>query len=117
MNEYNVALTPQEEEAKRNALIAYVLLLCGFVTGISFIAGGIWALVSKDKAQTTRFADHYDNLISVFLWGLVGSIVGALLSLILVGFVLLFAVGLWILYRCIQGLIKLNANKPYHRAL
>ncbi len=106
-------LSPQDEEAKRNALIAYILMLIGCFTGLFFIAGGIWALVSKDNARQSRFADHFENAITVFIWGIVLGVIFGLLTLIIIGVPLLFALAIWIIYRVVKGLVSLTSDRPY----
>ncbi|QOW45227.1 MULTISPECIES: hypothetical protein [Acinetobacter] len=49
--------------------------------------------------------------IKTFWISLVGYIVGALLAVVLVGFVILLVVFIWDVYRLIKGLIALNDNK------
>ena len=108
------SLTTKDDAAKTNALIAYGLMVVGMFTGIFWIVGAIWAMVKKSDAQGSVFEDHYSNIIKTFWWGLGLSILGALLSVIVVGYFLLLAVWIWSIYKVVKGLAKITSNKAYH---
>jgi uncharacterized membrane protein len=107
-------LSPEDDEAKSHALIAYALMLTGLVTIVFWLVGGIWAIVKKSDTVGSRFADHYDNLISTFWWGIFWAILGGLLSLIFIGYIILGILWVWAIYRLIKGLAKLTSNRPYN---
>jgi uncharacterized membrane protein len=107
------ALSPQDDEAKTHALIAYGLMLVGLFTGVFWLVGGIWAMVKKSDVSGSRFDDHFTNLITVFWWGIFWIILGGLLSLIFIGYVMLFVLYVWVLYRLIKGLAKLTSNRAF----
>lgn len=106
-------LTPQDDEAKTHALIAYALMLVGLFTVVFWFVGGIWAMVKKSDVSGSRFDDHYTNLITTFWWGIFWAILGGLLCLIMVGYVVLFVLFVWVLYRLIKGLAKLTSNRAF----
>lgn len=106
-------LSPQDDEAKTHALIAYGLMLVGLFTVVFWFVGGIWAMVKKSDVAGSRFEDHYTNLISIFWWGIFWAILGGLLSLIIVGYFMLFVLFIWLLYRLIKGLAKLTSNRAF----
>ena len=81
----SLSFTERDQNAKTNAIIAYVLLLVGFFTGLVFIIGGIWAMVKKSDAQGTIFADHYDNIIKTFWVSLILGVIGWLTVVLLFG--------------------------------
>lgn len=117
MQEANVApasLSTKDDAAKTNALIAYGLMVVGMFTGIFWIVGAIWAMVKKSEAQGSVFEDHYTNIIKTFWWGLGLWILGAILSVIVVGYFMLLAVWIWSIYKVVKGLAKLTSNKAYN---
>lgn len=117
MQEASVApasLSTKDDAAKTNALIAYGLMVVGMFTGIFWIVGAIWAMVKKGEAQGSVFEDHYTNIIKTFWWGLGLSILGAILSVIVVGYFMLLAVWIWSIYKVVKGLAKITSNKAYH---
>ena len=86
----------------------------GFFTGFCWIAGFIWALVKKSDARGTVFADHYDNIITVFIMSFVLMVAGFLLAFIVIGYFIILASVIWTLYRIVKGLAKITSNKAYH---
>lgn len=107
-------LLMRTEEAKRNALIAYILMALGYFTGITWIIGFVWALVKKSEAKGTKYIDHYDNMISLFWWSLGLSILGFLLVFVFVGFIILGAVWIWTVYKLVKGIANLTSDMPYN---
>ena len=109
----NAPLTPQDDEAKTHALIAYALMLAGLLTLLFWFIGGIWAMVKKSDVEGSHFSDHYDNLIGTFWWGIFWAVLGGLLSLIFVGYLILGVLWFWALFRLIKGLAKLTSNRTF----
>lgn len=107
-------LSQEEMSAKQNAQIAYVLMLLGMFTGILWFVGAIWAMLKIGDARGTRFEDHYSNIIRVFIIGLVLSVVGGILTIILIGWLVLLAVFVWSVFKIVKGLVRLSDNQPYN---
>lgn len=109
--------TPQQkqyiENAKNNALIAYILMALGIFTGIFWIIGAIWAMVKKEEAIGTAFHDHYSNIIKTFWWGLLWTVIGVALWVFFIGGFILLVTWIWSIYRIIKGLARLTSNKSY----
>lgn len=110
----SAGLSETEKNAKTHAIVAYALMLLGFFTGISFLAGGIWAMVKKSDAQGTVFADHYDNIIKTFWVSIVLSIVGFLTVVFVVGYVVLLVAFVYTLWKLIAGLAKITSDKGFN---
>lgn len=106
MNSYDTA-------AKTHALIAYGLMVAGLFTGFFWIVGLVWAVLKKDDAQDSLFFDHYQNIISIFIWSLGLWVVGTILAWVFFGWFILFGVWLWSIYRILKGLARVTANKSY----
>ena len=112
--ERTICLSNEDDAAKKNALIAYAFMGIGLFTGIFWIIGAIWAMVKKDDAVGTLFEDHYSNIIKIFWWGLLLSIIGAFLIFFIIGYFILLAVWFWSVYKLIKGFAKITSNKPYN---
>jgi uncharacterized membrane protein len=106
-------MTPYEEAAKNNALIAYILMCLGAFTGLFWLAGAIWAMLKKADAKGTIFADHYSNITKTFWWGLGFSLLGFVLIFVAVGYLVLLAVWVWSVFRIVKGLVQITSNKSY----
>ncbi|WP_051215833.1 DUF4870 family protein [Ferrimonas futtsuensis] len=105
--------TEKEDSAKTHGLIAYGLMLAGAFTGILWLVGAIWAMLKRADARGTRFEDHYQNMVTTFWWGLGLALLGVVLIPFGLGLLVLFAMGLWTLYRLIKGLIRLMDNRSF----
>ncbi|MBJ7552177.1 DUF4870 family protein [Marinomonas ostreistagni] len=112
MNDDN-PMSAYEAQAKQNALIAYGFMLLGLFTGVFWLVGAVWAMAKAREAKLSVFYDHYQNMISIFWWGLGISIVGFLLALFFIGYVLLLGVWLWSVIKLFKGLFRLLNDQPY----
>lgn len=107
----NVVNTPNSE-VKNYVFIAYVTYALGLFIWFAPVVGVILAFIKRDEAQGSIYASHIDYLIKTFWVSLVGMLFGMLTILILIGWLILVATGIWLIYRVVVGLIKLNEDKP-----
>ncbi len=113
IDEEEYDLSRREKSAKTNALIAYCLMVVGLFTGFFWLVGAIWAMAKKSEAIDTCFEDHFTNIISTFWWTLGLSILGGILAYVIIGYLILFIVWIWSIYRIISGIAKLTSNRPF----
>ena len=106
-------LTPREENAKSNVVIAYIFMLLGVFTGIFWLIGAVWAMAKVGDAQGTRFDDHYSNIISTFWWGIFWSVIGVILAFFIIGYAVLFVVWVWSIFRMVKGIARATSNLSY----
>lgn len=99
------------EPGPTNAMVIYILYLAGLVVGISGLVGIVLAYVNRGKAGG-YVETHYTWLIRTFWIGLLYALVSAVLMLLAIGFLLMFAVAVWFIVRCIIGLQALGRNEP-----
>lgn len=99
-------------EVKNYVFIAYITYALGLFIWFAPVVGVILAYVKRDEAQGSIYASHIDWLIKTFWVSLVGMLFGMLTILILIGWLILVATGIWLIYRVVVGLIKLNEDKP-----
>lgn len=92
-------------------VIVYVLYLTSFFVGITSIVGVIVAHVKQDGADPISLT-HYQYQTRTFWYCLLGGLIGAVLLLILIGWLVLIAIGIWILIRVIKGLLYALDRKP-----
>lgn len=124
----DTAVAPRAEEDKILPAVVYGLYLLGFTNGLTFLVGLIVAYVNRDAAGPIN-ASHYTFAIRTFwlaiAWFLIGlllTIFGAPLSLLLVGIPVLLAgiaimgaVGVWFVVRCVMGIYYLTRGEAYPR--
>ena len=105
-----------EKNLKTVATVVYALQAAGFFVGITWIVAVIVDYVKKDDAAGTWLESHYRWQIRTFWFGLLWGVIGGILCLILVGFAVLAADGIWIIYRIAKGWLNLADNKPMYGA-
>jgi len=100
-----------EQSLKTIATVVYALQAAGFFVGITWIVAVIMDYVKKDDARGTWLESHFRWQIRTFWFGLLWGVIGGILCLILVGFVVLAADAIWIIYRIVKGWLNLAENK------
>jgi uncharacterized membrane protein len=63
------------------------------------------------QAAGTWLESHFRWQIATFWWGLLWSVIGAILAFVLVGFIVLFADAVWIIYRIVKGWLRLAERR------
>ena len=97
---------------KTMAMVVYILQAIGFFTAITWIVAIVLGYVKKDDAAGTWLESHYRWQIRTFWWGLLWGVIGSILLLILVGWFVLVAAGIWVIYRIVRGVVYLNEARP-----
>ncbi len=97
---------------KTLAMVVYALQAAGFFVGLTWIVAVVMNYVKKDEVAGTWLESHFRWQIRTFWFGLLWGVVGALLVVVVVGFAVLFAAAVWIVYRIVKGWLNLNDNKP-----
>ena len=123
-------IEPRAEEDKVLPAVVYGLYLLGFTNGLTFIVGLIVAYVNRDQAGPIN-ESHYTFAIRSFwlsiAWFVIGGLLllfGIPLSLLLIGIpmmivggLILGAVSLWFVVRCVMGVYYLVRGEAYPRPL
>ena len=100
-----------EKQLKTVATVVYALQAAGFFLGITWIAAVIVDYVKQDDAAGTWLESHYRWQIRTFWFGLLWGVLGGILALVLVGFIVLAADAVWIIYRIVKGWLRLSENR------
>ncbi|CUS48703.1 MAG: putative membrane protein [Idiomarinaceae bacterium HL-53] len=108
-----MTLDPQSQRAKSNAMIAYALMVAGLFTGIFWFIGAFWAWFKRNEAVGTIYHSHLQNIVATFWWGLLWVAIGLVLMLVLIGYLVLFAAYIWMIFRLINGISKILSNEAY----
>ncbi|MDO6681583.1 MULTISPECIES: hypothetical protein [unclassified Oceanobacter] len=106
-------LSPLDDDAKTQALIAYCLLGAGYFTGVFWVIGGVWAMAKISDFQGSLFEDHFANIIKVFWWGLGMMVIGIVTSFIIIGWLIIMGTFIWTVFRIVKGLSQLTSNRSY----
>lgn len=115
--EPNPSLTPQEENAKSNVVVAYIFMLLGIFTGVFWLIGAFWTMAKAGESTGTRFEDHYSNIVNTFWWGIFWAVIGVLLAIFLIGYLILLGIWLWSIFRMVKGIGRALSNQSFKFAL
>ncbi|WP_184716380.1 hypothetical protein [Caulobacter sp.] len=126
------AITPptetRAEEDKVLPAVVYGLYLLGFTNGLTFVIGLIVAYVNRDQAGPIN-QSHYTFAIRTFwlsiAWFLIGAVLLAFgiplivlaigIPMIAIGGLIMGAVSIWFVVRCIMGIVYLVRGEAYPR--
>lgn len=106
---------------KHNAIRAYItislenklkrgLKKCG----LTFLIAAIINYIKRDEVRGTWLESHFRWQIRTFWFCLLWGLIGAFLSVVLIGYFILLANGLWVIYRIAKGWINVADNKPMY---
>jgi uncharacterized membrane protein len=93
-----------------NAKLVYILYLVAFAVGLTALVGVVFAYMSRGRAEGW-LQSHYTYLIRTFWIGLLYSFLALILAVILIGFLLMIAVAIWWVVRCVKGLQALSRGE------
>jgi uncharacterized membrane protein len=92
--------------------IISLLYLSSMVLGVTSLVGVVLGYVWQGEAHAEWESSHYDYLIRTFWIGLIGSMISVALMLVLIGFVLICAVAVLVLVRCVLSLVNAQKQQP-----
>jgi uncharacterized membrane protein len=93
-------------------MVVYGLQAAGFFIGLTWLVAIVVNYVKKDEVAGTLFESHFRWQIRTFWFGLLWGVVGTILAFVLIGFAVLLADAVWLIYRIVKGWLNLNDNKP-----
>ena len=104
---------PHDPNQRTIMIVVYVLFGLGVIFGgLPAIAGVILAYIERqDMLPNSLYHNHLTFLIRTFWGSVAGTVIGFILSFIGIGILVLFAVGIWYLFRVIYGFVKLMDEK------
>jgi uncharacterized membrane protein len=110
------------DEAERLAGLRRLTHILYALYAIFWLTGGITALIAiivdyvkRDDVRGTLYESHFRWQIRSFWWCVLWGVVGVLLiPLAFIGFAVLWALGIWMLYRIVKGWLYLNDSKPMY---
>jgi uncharacterized membrane protein len=94
--------------------VIYGLQAAGFFVGLTWIVAVVINYVKIDEVKGTVLESHFRWQIRTFWFGLLWGVIGGALTLIFIGFAILFADAVWIIYRIVKGWLNLNDNRPMY---
>ncbi|SUA91470.1 DUF4870 family protein [Pandoraea pulmonicola] len=115
-----VATVPSAEQERALRKLTHVLYA---LYALFWLTGGVTAIVAiivnyikRDDTVGTLYASHFTWQIRTFWWLVLWGVLGVALAVVMVGFAILWVLGIWTLYRIVKGWLYLNDNKPMYAA-
>lgn len=112
----NAAPADNTKSAKTLTAIIYALYAASYVIGITAIVAIVMNYVKKEDVAGTFLESHFRWQIRTFWFGLLWGILGGITFIIVVGWFVLIADAIWIIYRIVKGWLRLNDDKPMYAA-
>lgn len=107
-------MTEQDRSNKTLAAVVYGLYASSFFLGITAIVAIVINYVKRDDVAGTFVESHFRWQIRTFWFALLWGVLGMITLLIVVGWLVLMANTVWIVYRIVKGWLRLNENKPMY---
>ena len=103
--ETNVVTTQVSQDSKNLALLLWIgTLFFGFIPGL------VMYLVKKDDPY---IVDQSKEALNWSITAIIGYVAGSILAIILIGFLVIAAVGILHLIFCIMGIIAASSGQAY----
>lgn len=112
----NITSTENEKSAKTLTTVIYALYAASYFVGVTSIIAIILNYIKKDDVAGTFLDSHFRWQIRTFWFGLLWGILGTVTLMFVIGWFVLLADAIWILYRIIKGWLRLNDGKPMYTA-
>lgn len=104
------------DSAKQITTIIYALYAASFLVGVTSIAAIIMNYIKRDDVAGTYLESHFRWQIRTFWFSLLWAVIGMVTMLVGIGFIILLADAVWVIYRIVKGWLNLNDNKPMYAA-
>lgn len=112
----NAAPDVKLQSLKTLTTIIYALYAASFVIGITSIVAIVINYVKRDDVAGTILESHFRWQIRTFWFGILWGVLGGITFLIIIGWFILAADCIWIIYRMVKGWLRLNDDKPMYTA-
>ena len=96
---------------ENQAKAIYVLYAISVLFGVTAIVGVVLAYLARGDAPNW-LASHYRFQIRTFWLLALFSVIGVLLTVVLIGYLVLFATAVWLIVRCVKGWQHLDRLEP-----
>ncbi len=115
MEEVPPDMTEREQKAKGLATLVYILQAIGLFVGVTYIAAVVVNYVKADDVKGTWLESHFRWQIRTFWFSLLWAAIGVITFLIIIGYFVLIADGIWVVYRIVKGFLYLRDGREMYR--
>lgn len=99
-------------EFNRPTIISLLYLLGAITGGLATVVGLVLAYVWRGEVHESWEATHYTFMVRTFWIGLLAAIVGGCLMIVGIGFLILFAIPVWVIVRSVISLLNAQKRAP-----
>jgi uncharacterized membrane protein len=110
----NLATTEAEQSAITLTTVIYALYAASYFVGVTAIVAIVMNYVKKDDVAGTFLESHFRWQIRTFWFGVLWGVLGTITMMFIIGWFVLIANGIWIIYRIVKGWLRLNDGKPMY---
>ena len=104
----------REQSAKNVTTLIYALYAASFLIGITSIVAIVMNYIKKEDVAGTFLESHFRWQIRTFWFGMLWGVLGAITFFLVIGWFVLIANVIWVIYRIAKGWLRLNDNKPMY---
>jgi uncharacterized membrane protein len=102
------------DRARNLTQLAYFLYVASLFVGITAVAAIIINTIKRDHVAGTWLESHFRWQARTFWFTLMWALIGAITSIIGVGFLIWGVAGIWAIYRIVKGMLSFYDNKPMY---
>ena len=97
---------------KQLTIAVYALQTASFMVGITFLVALIINYVKRPDVEGTFLESHFTWQIRTFWYALLWGIIGFVTLFAVIGYLILLANTVWIIYRIVKGWLRLADDMP-----
>ena len=102
---------------KRTTQLVYALQAASFIFGLTYFAAAVINYAKWPEVEGTWLESHFRWQVNTFWYSLLWGVLGVATVLLLVGYAILFANTVWVIYRIAIGWTALRAGRPIEGGL
>jgi len=102
---------------KTLTMVIYALQAVAFLNGLTAIVAIVLNYIKREEVAGTWLESHFRWQIRTFWFGLLWGVIGAILFIVVIGWFVLMAAAIWVIYRIVKGWLNLHEGKPMYQAV
>jgi uncharacterized membrane protein len=108
--------TASKDSIKSITTLVYALQAASFLVGITYLAAIVLNYIKRDQTSGTIYESHFRWQMRTFWFSLLWGIIGFASALLIIGYFVLLANAIWIIYRIIKGWLRLAEGQEMYNS-
>lgn len=104
----------QAKSLKNMTMVVYALQAASLLFGLTLIVAVIINYVKQGDVRGTWLESHFRWQIRTFWFGLLWSVIGVATFFFVIGYFILIADSIWLIYRIVKGWLYLSDGKQMY---